>query len=274
MNKNKAFLATVSFIEANLLEELSLEQIGREIGYSKYYLAHEFKELTCFTTYDYVKKRRLNEAAKHLISTEDKIIDISLNYGYQEQRTFTKAFTEIFKITPKKFRENQQSFEILDSFQMIDFTSYKTSDLLPKIPQEKHLESILNLMKQIKDGFPYLSLEQLKKVILRKMATGEIVVAFLGNTVVGLMIVDLKASSIELLDSLPTLWGWDIERLLLDFARENFLFASNFLSTTSFREKDKLDIGRRERLLRLNFIPTKKSINFSYPTEDFLLKLP
>ncbi|MGM0240895.1 hypothetical protein [Enterococcus sp. AZ103] len=138
----------------------------------------------------------------------------------------------------------------------------------------KQLESILNLMKQIKDGFPYLSLEQLKKVILRKMATREIVVAFLENTVVGLMIVDLKASSIELLDSLPTLWEWDIERLLLDFARENFLFTSNFLSITSFREKDKLDIGRRERLLRLNFIPTKKSVNFSYPTEDFLLKLP
>ncbi|MHC5372543.1 helix-turn-helix domain-containing protein [Enterococcus sp. LJL120] len=273
MNKNQVISAAISFIEANLFEELSLDQVAGEICYSKYYLAREFKEMTGFATYDYVKKRRLSEAGKHLIATDDKIIDISLKYGYQEQRTFTKAFTEIFKTTPRKFREKQRPFEILDSFQLNNFASCKTQDLLLEVPQKTHLDSVLGFMSQIKDGYPYLLLEEFRKVITRKIDRGEIIVAWLENTVVGIMVVHLKANSVEVLDSLPTLWGWEIEKFLLDFAKENFIFSSNFLSTTSFREKDKLDIGRRKRLLKLNFMPIEKSINFTYPTEDFAYKI-
>ena len=51
----------VTYIEMHLEEDLSLDQIAKELNYSKYYIARVFVENTDCTIYKYIQGRRLTE---------------------------------------------------------------------------------------------------------------------------------------------------------------------------------------------------------------------
>lgn len=54
---------------------------------------------------EYIKKRRLAIAGSELVSTDRKIIDIALDYGYDSPDSFTKAFTRFHGATPSAVRK-------------------------------------------------------------------------------------------------------------------------------------------------------------------------
>ena len=95
----------LSYIEKNLENDLTLEKIAKEFHYSKFYLERMFKEHTGQTLYQYLKNRRLNEAARKLTKTQQPIIEIALEAGYHSQQAFTQAFHEAYAITPQKYRQ-------------------------------------------------------------------------------------------------------------------------------------------------------------------------
>ena len=57
-----------------------------------------------FTVADYIRNRRLAQAAVELCFTKGKIIDIALKYGYDSPDSFTKAFTRFHGVTPTTVR--------------------------------------------------------------------------------------------------------------------------------------------------------------------------
>lgn len=103
----------IHYIEENLTNELSLSQIISCTGFSKYHFARIFKTISGYTIYDYIRRRRLTEAAKLLTNTDMRIIDISMLYGYLSQEAFTRAFKEMFSVTPYSYRVNKFVFENL-----------------------------------------------------------------------------------------------------------------------------------------------------------------
>ena len=60
-----------------------------------------------FTVGEYIKKRRLTLAGSELISTNRKIIDIALEYGYDSPDSFTKAFLRFHGATPTAIRKRE-----------------------------------------------------------------------------------------------------------------------------------------------------------------------
>lgn len=64
MKKNNVVEKTITYIEARLEEELSLEIIAKELNYSKFYIARTFAEQTNCTVYKYIQGRRMTIAAK------------------------------------------------------------------------------------------------------------------------------------------------------------------------------------------------------------------
>lgn len=53
------------------------------------------------------QKRRLTLAGSELVSTDWKIIDIALRYGYDSPDSFTKAFTRFHGATPTSVRKGE-----------------------------------------------------------------------------------------------------------------------------------------------------------------------
>lgn len=97
---------TISYIEENITNELKIEMIANHANISTFYFQKGFSMLCGFTVSDYIRQRRLTLAASELISTDARIIDIALKYGYNSPDSFTKAFTRFHGATPMAVRKN------------------------------------------------------------------------------------------------------------------------------------------------------------------------
>ena len=96
----------ISYIEDNLTNELTLEKIASTVLISPFYFQKGFSMLCGFTVSDYIRQRRLALAGGEIVSTDKKIIDIAMKYGYDSPDSFTKAFTRFHGITPTAVRKD------------------------------------------------------------------------------------------------------------------------------------------------------------------------
>lgn len=56
---------------------------------------------------EYVTKRRMTEAAKALINSEETVTDIAMRYSYQSPEAFNRAFKRIWNMNPSEYRKKQ-----------------------------------------------------------------------------------------------------------------------------------------------------------------------
>ncbi len=91
------------FIESNLFEDIDLEMIARTGKMSKSTLLRLFKSQLKTTPYEYIKKRRLDEALNLLKSKDYTIGDVAMLVGYSNFSAFSKAFRQRFGKTPTEF---------------------------------------------------------------------------------------------------------------------------------------------------------------------------
>lgn len=96
----------IEYIECNLTKELTAESIANHIHISSFYFQRGFSMLCGFTVGDYIRQRRLAQAASELLSSHEKIINVALRYGYDSPDSFTKAFTRFHGITPSAARKH------------------------------------------------------------------------------------------------------------------------------------------------------------------------
>jgi len=73
---------------------------------SPFYFQKGFAMLCGFTVGEYIRQRRLTLAGREIVSTDEKIIDIALKYGYTSPDSFTKAFTRFHGVTPTAVRKD------------------------------------------------------------------------------------------------------------------------------------------------------------------------
>ncbi len=97
----------ISYIEDNITEELTIENIAKRAFVSPFYFQKGFAMLCGFTVGEYIRQRRLTLAGSELVSTDQKIIDIALKYGYDSPDSFTKAFARFHGVTPTAVRKDE-----------------------------------------------------------------------------------------------------------------------------------------------------------------------
>jgi AraC-like DNA-binding protein/predicted transcriptional regulator YdeE len=95
----------IQYIEEHLEEEIALRDVATEAGMSSWHFQRSFKALTQETLKTYIRARRLANALERLRTTETRIIEIALAAGYESQEAFSRAFKQVFDITPHQYRE-------------------------------------------------------------------------------------------------------------------------------------------------------------------------
>lgn len=94
----------IAYIEENLGQEIRLDSIARNVGYSKFYLNRIFAEHTGTTMHKYVQNRRLTIAAEKLVKTDAPIMQIAQEAGYDTQQSFSYAFKQVYLHPPRIYR--------------------------------------------------------------------------------------------------------------------------------------------------------------------------
>ena len=93
-------------IERNLGSDLTLRSIAEASGVSMFHLAHAFGAATGRSVMNYVRGRRLTEAARTLADGAPDILSVALEAGYASHEAFTRAFREQFGTTPETVKRN------------------------------------------------------------------------------------------------------------------------------------------------------------------------
>lgn len=103
-------------IESRFREPLTLDDIVEVTGKSKSYLSRAFPLVTGYSVSAYLRARRLTEAAKDLADGAPDILSVALDAGYGSHEAFTRAFHDLFGITPEELRRRR----CLDSIQLVE----------------------------------------------------------------------------------------------------------------------------------------------------------
>jgi AraC family transcriptional regulator len=99
-------------IERNLGNELSLSDIADGCGVSKFHMARAFEARVGMPVMQYVRARRLSNAAQRLAEGATDILSVALDTGYASHEAFSRAFKAQFDRTPEAVRKHGTTKEL------------------------------------------------------------------------------------------------------------------------------------------------------------------
>lgn len=107
---NEHIQKMIDWIESNLKEEFSLNELSRYMGYSPYYCSFRFHQVTGISIRRYILLRKLYLSTGDL-TNDRKIIDIALDYNYSSQEAYSRAFKNVFGMNPREFQLNKMPIQ-------------------------------------------------------------------------------------------------------------------------------------------------------------------
>ncbi|HHF0518549.1 TPA: helix-turn-helix domain-containing protein [Vibrio alginolyticus] len=91
------------YIEENIGNNVSVDDLADLLGCSKFYFLREFKKLIGVTPYQYLMNKRLEQARVALSSGSVNIALTAHEFGFNDQSHFTRAFKKHFGMAPGQY---------------------------------------------------------------------------------------------------------------------------------------------------------------------------
>ena len=92
--------AAIDYIEDHLDQEISYDEAARIACCSTYYFQRIFSYVSGISLSEYIRRRRMTQAAFELQRTDSRVMDVALKYGYSSPTSFNGAFQSVHGITP------------------------------------------------------------------------------------------------------------------------------------------------------------------------------
>lgn len=87
-------------------EELTVEAITSELGYTRQYVSGKFHRVTGRLLSHFLKEKRLGKAARLLKQGNLRVSQIARRCGFDSENYFRQQFRERFGMSPRQFRSN------------------------------------------------------------------------------------------------------------------------------------------------------------------------
>lgn len=115
------------YVEDNLCGDILQQDIADYCYCSLSSLQKLFRCVFHMSVGDYINRRRLTNAAKELLETDKKVLDIALKYGFNSAEVFTRAFRRLWNMTPAQFR---REWTFSGIFPPIDLREYTGGNIM------------------------------------------------------------------------------------------------------------------------------------------------
>lgn len=89
-------------------EELTLEKVAEQAGFSVHYFDRLFAEVTGKSVMEYVRVFKLTRSAMMLRTSDRSILDIALELGYANPENFARAFRAHYGQSPSDYRSSHR----------------------------------------------------------------------------------------------------------------------------------------------------------------------
>jgi AraC-like DNA-binding protein len=111
--KTKAVQRMKDYVAQHVAEPITLRMLADAACYSPWHAERVFKEVTGQTPFAYIRAVRLSRAATRLRDTNERIIDVALDFVFGSHEGFTRAFSRHFGITPHDYRRHAPPIRFL-----------------------------------------------------------------------------------------------------------------------------------------------------------------
>ncbi|MCH4888471.1 AraC family transcriptional regulator [Acidaminobacter sp. JC074] len=99
------FNKALGYIDENLENDISPEHLSQIASCSVFHFNRMFSYIVGMPLSQYIRNRKMTVASFDLQTTDIKIIDIALKYGYESPTAFNRAFKSVHGIAPSKARK-------------------------------------------------------------------------------------------------------------------------------------------------------------------------
>jgi len=117
-------------IENNIREIINTKSLAEKYTLSERHLRRLFHVYFNQSIADYIRSRKLAASLDYLLKTDLNILDIALEYGFDYERSYRRAFKHEFGITPGDFRKTRYAIKIKPPLYLMMRRAY-FSDLFP-----------------------------------------------------------------------------------------------------------------------------------------------
>jgi AraC family transcriptional regulator len=95
----------MAYIEEHISDDLALSDAATVTSYSPYHFGRLFYYIAEMPLSEYIRKRKLTLGAEELKSSDVKVIDLAVKYGYDSADSFSRAFAKQHGVTPTIARQ-------------------------------------------------------------------------------------------------------------------------------------------------------------------------
>ncbi|WPO38760.1 two-component regulator propeller domain-containing protein [Flammeovirgaceae bacterium SG7u.111] len=95
----KVVMENYSDPEFTIDKLVELSYVSRTVFY------HKIKSLTGLTPIEFLRQKRMSIAAKFLLESDYNISEVAFMIGYNDTKTFSKRFKQLYKVTPSQYKE-------------------------------------------------------------------------------------------------------------------------------------------------------------------------
>ncbi len=102
---HKRLKPVIRYIEQNYNSQLNLVQVAQMAHLSPYYFHRVFKAVSGETLADFIRRLRMEEAARLLFYNNSNVTNVAMELGFSSSQSLAKAFKKHFDLTPSDFRQ-------------------------------------------------------------------------------------------------------------------------------------------------------------------------
>lgn len=106
--KQQAYWAVMNrvmaYVDQHYMENITLDDVAAQAGFSKYHFCRVFKQYTNNTFYHYLCHKRVVMAEKQLNVTGRSIGEIALQVGFDSISSFNRVYKQVRGTTPSQYR--------------------------------------------------------------------------------------------------------------------------------------------------------------------------
>lgn len=99
------FNIVFDYIEHHYTEDITLDSVAAQIGFSKFHFSRLFRQFTDTSFYDYLCARRIKAAESLLLDPNLPITEVALQSGFASISTFNRVFKKFKECTPTEFKD-------------------------------------------------------------------------------------------------------------------------------------------------------------------------
>lgn len=93
------------YIEANYMDDISLADVAKAVGFSEFYFSRIFKDITEKNFSHYLNEYRIKQAEQYLSNSGMSVSEIAYTVGFNSIVTFNRSFKSVKGCSPSTYKK-------------------------------------------------------------------------------------------------------------------------------------------------------------------------